>query len=67
MSDNQSNAYSHYAKLSTDAGATAAAVDLLTKACGAGDETYKGNLLEWASTEDNLKKLRDKIKECAAG
>ena len=60
-----SNAYSTKTALKTNAGATAAAVDMITAACGAGDDTHKTTLLEWAIYEDNLKNLRDKIKAAA--
>lgn len=60
-----SNAYSSKLALKTNAGATAAAVDMITAACGAGDDTHKTTLLEWVVYEDNLKDLRDKIKAAA--
>lgn len=66
MSDEMSNAYSYYNQLSSNAGATAAAVDMITKACGAGDGTGKLYVLGWAADGENLKKLRDSIKAAAA-
>ncbi|KXS31101.1 MAG: Uncharacterized protein AWT59_2781 [Candidatus Gallionella acididurans] len=65
MSDSISNAYNHSGTLQTNKGATAAVVDMLTSACGAGDETNKQYLLEWALAHGNFKKLRDVIKESA--
>ncbi|WCN09105.1 hypothetical protein [Marinomonas mediterranea] len=65
MSDKTSNAYTSKTALNTNAGATAAAVDMITTACGAGDETSKTHILEWAADKDNLINLRDSIK--AAG
>ena len=65
MSNDTENAYSHFQSLDTNEGATAAVVDMLTKACSAGDETQKPSLLTWAIDGDNLKMLRDKIKESA--
>ncbi|SDO15262.1 hypothetical protein [Vreelandella arcis] len=67
MSEGKANAYSHYGMLHLNEGATAAAVDIITSACGAGDDTHKAGILAWAIEEDNLKKLRDKIKESASG
>lgn len=67
MSEDKANAYSHYGTLNSNEGATAAAVDIITKACGAGDDTHKPGVLAWAIQGDNLKKLRDKIKEAASG
>ena len=67
MSTSIANAYSHNGMLETNKGATAAVVDILTKACGAGDGTHKTAILSWAVEGDNLKALRDKIKECATG
>ncbi|MEL0623806.1 hypothetical protein V6238_11960 [Marinomonas arenicola] len=66
MSDTTSNAYSSKTSLKSNAGATAAAVDMITTACGAGDDTYKTNILDWAADGENLKKLRDSIKAAAA-
>ncbi|WP_345869459.1 hypothetical protein [Shewanella algae] len=66
MSESKANAYSHYGTLKSNEGATAAAVDIITSACGAGDDTHKIGILAWAIDEDNLKKLRDKIKESAS-
>lgn len=65
MSNDTANAYSYFNSLDTNEGATAAAVDMLTKACSAGDSTNKPGLLNWAIDGDNLKTLRDKIKESA--
>ena len=66
MSNDTANAYSYFNSLDTNEGATAAAVDMLTKACGAGDGTNKPSLLNWAIDGDNIKTLRDKIKESAS-
>ena len=66
MSDKTANAYSYNSYLTSNTGATAAAVDMITKACGAGDDTHKTHILEWAADGENLKKLRDSIKEAAA-
>lgn len=66
MSKTESNAYSNSGMLETNEGATAAAIDLLTHACAAGDETNKVNLLTWISDGDNLVTLRNKIKEAAS-
>ncbi|NLU98940.1 hypothetical protein B6N13_12705 [Marinomonas sp. UCMA 3892] len=66
MSDKTSNAYSNSTGLKSNKGATAAAVDMITAACGAGDDTAKQEILNWAAEGDNLKNLRDKIKEAAA-
>ena len=60
------NAYNYSNELTTNEGATAAVVDMLTKACCAGDGTNKVSLLVWACDQDNLKTLRDKIKESAS-
>lgn len=65
MSDAISNAYSNSTVLKSNKGATAAAVDMITAACGAGSETSKTAILEWVIYEDNLKNLRDKIKAAA--
>jgi len=67
MSESKANAYSYCGRLNTNEGATAAAVDIITNACGAGDDTHKEGVLAWTIEEDNLKKLRDKIKESASG
>lgn len=67
MSIDMANAYNHYGILDTNEGATAAVVDIITKACSAGDETYKVSILDWAVEGDNLKMLRNKIKESAGG
>ena len=66
MSSNTANAYNYLGTLESNDGATAAAVDMLTKACTAGDTTSKTVVLKWAIDGDNLMKLRDKIKECAS-
>lgn len=66
MSNSAPNAYNYSQSLDTNEGATAAVVDMLTKACSAGDETHKITLLSWASDGDNIKTLRDKIKESAS-
>ena len=65
MSESKSNAYSHTQGLSNNSGATAAVVDMLTAACSAGDDTHKTQILNWGLEDDNIKKLRDKIKESA--
>ena len=54
-----------YAGLNDNKVATAAAVELIKSACSAGDNTHKIDLLVWAASDDNIKKLRDKIKESA--
>ncbi|KFZ30170.1 hypothetical protein IDSA_11450 [Pseudidiomarina salinarum] len=67
MSDNPANVYSYCGALSDNNGATAAAIDILNHACAAAhDSRSKQSLLEWASRGDNLKNLRDKIKEAAS-
>lgn len=66
MSNDTPNAYSYSQSLDTNEGATAAVVDMLTKACGAGDATNKPALLSWAIDGNNMKTLRDKIKESAS-
>lgn len=66
MSDKTSNAYSSPDLLKYNSGATAAAVDMITKACGSGGDTGKVAILKWVSAGDNLKDLRDKIKAAAA-
>jgi hypothetical protein len=66
MSERAPNAYGYRDTLANNKGATAAAVDMITAACGAGDDTNKTQVLEWAAHEDNLKNLRDKIKAAAA-
>lgn len=66
MSENTANAYSYFASLKTNAGATAAAIDIITKACAGGGERSKELILDWATHGKNLKDLRDKIKEAAA-
>ena len=66
MSNDTLNAYNYSGALEQNDVATAAVVDILTKACSAGDDTNKINLLIWASEADNLKTLRDKIKESAS-
>lgn len=60
------NAYNYSNELTKNEGATAAVVELLAKACSAGDGTNKVSLLGWACDQDNLKNLRDKIKESAS-
>lgn len=65
MSENSKNVYTHYKALRTKEGATAAAIDMVSKACRAGGETHKEAILEWVSKENNLKTLRDKIISCA--
>lgn len=65
MSQNTPNSYSYRDTLDTDSGATAAAVDILTKACSAGDESSKIGLLNWIIEGENFKNLRDKIKDAA--
>lgn len=67
MSEKTSNAYSSFGILERNNGATAAAVEMLTSACSAGDESSKLQILNWAIEGDNLKSLRDKIKEAASG
>lgn len=67
MSDGQKNAYTHQDSLRTNEGATAAAVDILTKA--ASSEDPKGSsvgLIRCAVQEDFIKELRDKIKAAAS-
>ena len=66
MSVETANAYVYRGHLQSNAGATAAAVDMITAACGAGDATHKTQVLNWAVEGDNLKNLRDKIKAAAA-
>lgn len=66
MPDTQDNSYPFRKTLSSHSGATAAVVELLKAACGASDSSNKAALIEWASSEDNLKNLRDKIIACAA-
>jgi hypothetical protein len=66
MSDETANAYVYSGHLQSNAGATAAAVDMITKACGSGGDTGKIAILRWVSEGNNLKELRDKIKEAAA-
>jgi hypothetical protein len=46
--------------------ATAAAVELIKTACGSAATAGGVHALEWATKDDNLKKLRDKIKESAS-
>ena len=65
MSTPEQNSYSYHGILSQNNGATAAAVSIVEKACGAGDDTHKIAVLNWACEGDNLKNLRDKIKESA--
>jgi hypothetical protein len=48
-------------KLTTNNGATEAAIEMINTAC-----TSTAHALEWAIEGDNLKKLRDKIKESAS-
>ena len=64
MSNQTPNAYNYSQDLDSNVGATAAAVDIITKACGAGDDTNKISILNWAAEGENLKQLRDKIKNC---
>jgi hypothetical protein len=65
MSDKLSNICSNDHQLQSNSGATATAVDMITKACGAGDETAKMQILNWASDGENLINLRNKIKDSA--
>tara|TARA_Y100000589_G_C26749954_1_gene465347 strand:+ start:218 stop:427 length:210 start_codon:yes stop_codon:yes gene_type:complete len=65
MSESKSTVFSVAHVLTRNSVATAAALDLVAKACTAGDETSKVSLLQWISEGDNLKSLRDKIKESA--
>ena len=65
MSNATPNAYNLPSVLTTNAGATAAAVDIITKACGAGDDTSKIQVLDWAAKGNNLIALRNKIKAAA--
>lgn len=64
MSTNH-NVYSAYKVLKENSGATAAAVELVNAACSS-DTTKTTQALDWAIEGDNLRKLRDKIKECAS-
>lgn len=63
MSDKTANVFSYMASLNTNAGATAAAVELLAKVCSSANGAT--TTLAWASKEDNLIKLRDAIKAAA--
>jgi len=66
MSTNH-NIYSAYQVLKNNSGATAAAVELVNAACRCSSGTSKTTqALDWAVEGDNLRKLRDKIKECAS-
>jgi len=67
MSDKQANAYTHIDALDTNEGATAAAVDMLTKACASSGEGQKIGLINGIIQHDYIVKLRDKIKEAASG
>lgn len=67
MSDPNYNAFSAFKVLKDNNGATAAAVELVNAACrcssGSANTTQA---LDWAIKDNNLQKLRDKIKECAS-
>ena len=64
MSETTSTAYDYYSNLSSNEGATAAVVDMITKACtGAGGNSL--GVLKWAAHENNVNLLRDKIKASA--
>lgn len=66
MSESIVNAYSVSHTLSTNAGATAAAIEIIASACSAGDESSKVGLLEWVIDGDNFQALADKIKQSAS-
>ena len=66
MSNATPNAYNLPSVLTTNAGATAAAVDMITKACGASDDASKIEVLNWAVKGYNIIDLRNKIKAAAA-
>lgn len=65
--DKTFNIYTVSTKLKHNEEATAAALDLVGKACSSSTEGGKKYILEWVSKGDNLIKLRDKIKESASG
>lgn len=67
MSDKQANAYTHQDCLRTNEGATAAAVDILTKAASSQETNGSSvGLIRCAIKEDFIKELRDKIKAAAS-
>lgn len=66
MSDNEENAYKNMSYLHTNEGATAAAIDMLTKACSSAGEGQKVNLISQILKQDYIVALRDKIKEAAS-
>lgn len=57
--------FSSATSLEYNSGATAAALDLVGRACTAGDNTSKVGLLKWITEGNNLEVLRDKIKASA--
>lgn len=65
MSDN-ATFFNNPPRLASNDGATAAALELIKAACESSGNASGQHPLEWVSADDNLKKLRDKIKECAA-
>ncbi len=65
MSNGSLNVFNMSSHLAENDVATAAALDLISKACSAGDDSSKKNLLIWAATEGNIKKLRDAIIDSA--
>lgn len=66
MSDNEENAYKNMSYLHTNEGATAAAVEMLTKACSSAGEGQKINLISQIIQQDFIMVLRDKIKAAAS-
>lgn len=60
------SAYSVSGYLKDNDEATAAAVELVKTACGSAGTAGGIHALNWATTDDNILKLRDKIKESAS-
>ena len=63
----ESTVYDIKSVLKHNSGATAAALDLIAKLSSGTDQStlHTIDVLDWVNHEDNLKTLRDKIKECA--
>jgi len=63
----EKNVYSIKTTLKANSGSTAAALDLIGRIASGSDQSsfHKIDVLNWVNEGDNLKILRDKIKECA--
>lgn len=62
----EKNSYDYQDCLNTNAGATAAAISIIEKACSSSSESGKVGVIRCIIAEDFIKDLRDKIKEAAS-